>query len=155
MTVVRSTVIAAPIATVWAVLRDFNGHAQWHPAVAESEIEEGQPADAIGAVRLFRLVDGSVLREQLLALNDRDHTFSYCLLEAPLPLHGYVATVALRPVTAGGGTYWRWQSRFEPPVAEAERLMRLVGDDIYVAGFEAVRALVEAGARPPAAVMPA
>ena len=64
----KSTVIDAPIERVWTVLRDFNGHDRWHPAVKESRIEECRPADAIGAVRRFRLSDGSTLRERLLAL---------------------------------------------------------------------------------------
>jgi hypothetical protein len=32
--VIRSTIIEAPTDKVWAVLRDFNGHDRWHPAVA-------------------------------------------------------------------------------------------------------------------------
>ena len=36
--VVRSTVIDAPIDSVWSVLRDFNSHDQWHDVVAESRI---------------------------------------------------------------------------------------------------------------------
>lgn len=142
VSIVRSTVIDAPVDEVWQVLRDFNGHDRWHPQVGESRIEDGLPSDMVGAVRQFRLKDGSILREQLLALNDRDRSFTYCLLEAPLPLHDYVATVSLRPVTQGGGTFWRWQSRFNPPAGEAERLTRLVGEDIYRAGFEAIRALL-------------
>jgi NADPH2:quinone reductase len=42
--VVRSTVIDAPIARVWAVLRDFNSHDQWHDVVAQSRIEAASAA---------------------------------------------------------------------------------------------------------------
>ena len=66
----RSTVIDAPVDRVWSVLRDFNGHDRWHPAVKESRIEERRPSDAIGAVRRFRLTDGATLRERLLTLSD-------------------------------------------------------------------------------------
>ena len=41
--VVKSTVINAPVEAVWAVLRDFNGHDQWHPAVADSIIKQLVP----------------------------------------------------------------------------------------------------------------
>ena len=54
----RSTLIEAPIESVWAILRDFNGHERWHPAVAASVIEDGAAGDQIGAVRNFRLADG-------------------------------------------------------------------------------------------------
>ena len=40
--VTRSAVIDAPIERVWDVLRDFNSHDRWHPAVAESAIENGE-----------------------------------------------------------------------------------------------------------------
>ncbi len=51
----RSTIIDAPIGDVWAILRDFNSHHRWHPAIAFSEIEGGDPVDAVGSVRRFRL----------------------------------------------------------------------------------------------------
>ena len=135
----QSTIIDAPVDAVWDVLRDFNGHDRWHPVIASSEIEGGAPVDAIGSVRDFRLADGSRLREQLLALSDSDRTLTYCLLEAPLPLMGYVATIRLKPVTDGERTFWEWQSEFRPPTARREELTRLVSEDIYRAGFAAIR----------------
>ena len=53
--VTRSAVIDAPIERVWEVLRDFNSHTAWHPVVAESEIEGGEPSDQVGCVRRFTL----------------------------------------------------------------------------------------------------
>ena len=137
--IVKSTVIAAPIEPVWAVLRDFNGHDRWHPAVAESHIERGQPVDRIGCVRRFHLADGAELREQLLALSDLDMTFSYCLLDTPIPLLNYVAHVRLVPVTDGDMTFWHWTSRFDTPAGREAELEQQVGRNIYEAGFEAVR----------------
>ncbi|HAJ20775.1 MAG TPA: SRPBCC family protein, partial [Rhodospirillaceae bacterium] len=61
VTVHRSTVIQAPLAAVWAILRDFNGHDRWHPAVARSDLEAGRKTDQIGAVRNFRLETGEAL----------------------------------------------------------------------------------------------
>ncbi len=36
-----SSVIDAPAADVWAIVRDFNGMPQWHPLIADSLIENG------------------------------------------------------------------------------------------------------------------
>jgi NADPH2:quinone reductase len=158
MVVVReSTIIAAPVDEVWRILRDFNGHDRWHPAVATSAIEDGLPVDAVGAVRRFRLADGGELREQLLSLSDAEHRFTYCILEAPLPLMGYVATVALKPVTDGDGTFWEWRCEFHPPPAREAELVALVRDGIYRAGFAAIRQLLRrpGGAMPVAARPPA
>jgi NADPH:quinone reductase-like Zn-dependent oxidoreductase len=136
----KSTVVDAPIGAVWNLLRDFNGHDRWHPIVAESAIEDGRAADEIGCVRRFRLRQGGWLREQLLKLSDRDHSFTYCILEAPLPLYDYVATVRLKPVTDGGGTFWEWRSSFGTPPGEEEALAALVGEQVYEAGFDAAKA---------------
>ena len=103
--VVKSTIIEAPVETVWGVLRDFNGHDHWHPAVADSRIDRGHPSDKVGCVRRFHLADGSELREQLLTLSDADMAFSYCLLETPVPLLNYVAHVRLAPVTDTDQTF--------------------------------------------------
>jgi NADPH:quinone reductase-like Zn-dependent oxidoreductase/uncharacterized protein YndB with AHSA1/START domain len=135
----QSTVIDAPVEDVWRILRDFNGHDRWHPAIAASAIEAGAPVDMVGAVRRFRLADGGELREQLLSLSDDQHTLSYCLLEAPLPLMGYVATIRLKPVTDGARTFWEWRSAFRPPEHRREELTALVRDGVYRAGFEAIR----------------
>ena len=137
--VVKSTIIDAPTDRVWDVLRDFNGHDRWHPAVATSAIERAQSSDRIGCVRRFKLVDGSELREQLLALSDLEQTFSYCLLDTPIPLFNYVAHVRLLPVTDGNRTFWHRESRFTTPRGEEQRLTEVVGEQIYQAGFEAVR----------------
>jgi hypothetical protein len=138
--VLRSTILPAPIEAVWEILRDFNGHDRWHPAVATSQIERGRDADRVGCVRRFRLTDGSELREQLLALSDADATYSYCLLETPIPLFNYVSHVRLIPVTDGDQTFWQWEGRFSTPADQAERLRDMVGRDIYEAGFGAIRA---------------
>ena len=137
--VVKSTIIDAPADRVWALLRDFNGHDRWHPAVASSAIERAQAADRIGCVRRFKLKDGSELREQLLALSDLEQTFSYCLLDTPIPMFNYVAHVRLLPVTDGDRTFWHWESRFTARPAEAAELTAMVGEQIYQAGFEAIR----------------
>jgi hypothetical protein len=137
--VVKSTVLEAPVDRVWAVLRDFNGHDRWHPAVADSQVERGQPADRVGCVRRFHLQDGSELREQLLTLSDIDFAFSYCLLDTPVPLFNYVAHVRLLPVTDGDGTFWHWESRFDTPAGREQELQTMVGEKIYQAGFDAIR----------------
>lgn len=138
--VLRSTILEAPIEAVWELLRDFNGHDRWHPAVTTSQIERGRDADRVGCVRRFKLVDGSELREQLLALSDVDASYSYCLLETPVPLFNYVSHVRLIPVTDGDHTYWQWEGKFSTFPEQKEDLARLVGDDIYQAGFDAIRA---------------
>jgi hypothetical protein len=138
--VTRSAVIDAPIDRVWEVLRDFNSHDEWHPAVDKSEIESGEPSDQVGCVRNFTLKDGNHIREQLLALSDRDHISTYCILDATLPLRRYVATVQLKRVTDGERTFWHWQSTFDVPRGREKEFSDLVGNGVYEGGFEGLRA---------------
>lgn len=153
VTVRRSTIVDAPLAEVWGLLRDFNGHEDWHPAVVESRIEGNRAGDEVGCVRRFSLQDGAVLREQLLALSDAEPGYTYCILDSPLPLYDYVAEIRLKPVTDGARTFWEWRSSFQTPRGREAELSSLVGRDIYQAGFRAVRrqltgAKQQGGSRP-------
>ena len=89
-----STVVNARNDRVWARVRDFNGLPNWHPAIAESRIEGGEPSDKIGCVRDFRLRNGDRIREKLLGLSDYDMFCTYSILESPMGVENYVATLA-------------------------------------------------------------
>jgi NADPH:quinone reductase len=134
----RSAVIDAPVERVWAVLRDFNSHGAWHPAVGESRIERNEPSDQVGCVRNFFLKDGNHIREQLLALSDRDYLSTYCILDATLPMRNYVATVQLKKITDGDRTFWHWESTFDVPKGREREFEQLVGGGVYEAGFHAL-----------------
>jgi NADPH2:quinone reductase len=143
--VVRSTVIDAPIARVWAVLRDFNSHDQWHDVVAESRIEGDERGDQVGCVRSFTLQDGNRIREQLLTLSDTEYKSTYCIVEATVPLQRYVATVTLKPVTDGDRTFWHWESTFATPPGSERELAQMVARDVYEAGFANLRRHLQQG----------
>jgi NADPH:quinone reductase-like Zn-dependent oxidoreductase len=139
----RSTVIEAPIEAVWEILRDFNGHDRWHPAVRRSALDGGKRTDQVSAIRSFDLTEGEHLREQLLSMSDADHSFRYAIVESEIPLQNYIAEVCLKPVTDSNRTFWSWTSRFDTPRGREQELAKLVGDGVYEAGFEAVRARLE------------
>ena len=100
-----SSVLDASIDDVWAKIRDFNALPAWHPAVANSHIEGDQPSDKVGCIRNFNLKDGGNIREQLLTLSDATFTCTYSILESPMAVENYVATLRLTPVTDGNRTY--------------------------------------------------
>ena len=137
--VVRSTVIDAPIQRVWAVLRDFNSHDQWHDVVDQSRIEGGESSSQVGCVRNFTLKDGNHIREQLIALSDTEYKSTYCIVQATVPLQRYVATVTLKPVTDGDRTFWHWESSFAAPPGMERELREMVATGVYEAGFENLR----------------
>ncbi len=141
--VLRSTIIETPVDALWEVLRDFNSHSQWHPAISSSDIEHEHSSLSVGCVRRFTLSDGQELREQLLSLSDLEMSYSYCLLDTPVPLFNYVAHSRLVPVTDSDQTYWEWEASFNTRLGEEQRMKNLVGDSIFSAGFIAMRTFLQ------------
>ena len=134
-----SSVIDAPADQVWAEIRDFNALPKWTPFVAESRIEGGMAPDTVGCVRSFRLKDGGAIREQLLTLSDYDFQVSYSILESPLGVDNYVATLKLTPVTDGGRTFAEWWAEFDcAPEREAE-LAQTIGQGVFQAAFDSLK----------------
>ncbi len=137
-----STVIDAPIERVWSKVRDFNGLPSWHPVVAGSEIEQGLRSDAVGCVRNFGLKDGGHIREQLVSFSDREYSFTYTILESPMPLTDYVATFRLHRVTEGNRTFCEWWADFECQKDDLPKLREQVGRKTFAVGLEALAGLV-------------
>jgi uncharacterized protein YndB with AHSA1/START domain len=134
-----SSVIDAPAAKVWERIRDFNGLPRWHPRIRDSRIENGEPADRVGCVRDFHLQNGDRIREKLLGLSDYDMFCTYAILESPMPLTDYVATLRLTPVTDGNRTFAEWTAEFDCAEAEAEGLVTGIGTDVFLAGFTSLK----------------
>lgn len=134
-----SSVIDVPAAKVWERVRDFNGLPRWHPSIRDSRIENGEPADKVGCIRDFHLQNGERIREQLLGLSDYDMFCTYSILESPMPLTDYVATLRLTPITDGDKCFAEWSAEFECDDAEAEGLIDGIGDGVFQAGFSALK----------------
>jgi hypothetical protein len=137
--VYTSSVIEAAAEAVWALIRDFNGLPKWHPGIADSRIEGNWPADRVGCIRNFRLKDGGTIREQLLALSDFDLQCTYSILESPMAVENYVATLKLTPVTDGNRTFAEWSAEFDAPPAQERRLAEDIGQGVFQAGFNALK----------------
>jgi hypothetical protein len=137
--VYTSSVINASAARVWARVRDFNGLSNWHPAIAESRIENGEPADKVGCVRNFSLRNGDRLREQLLGLSDFDMFCTYSILDSPMPLTNYVATLRLTPITDHDRTFIEWSADFDCAPDKEGELVSNIGGGVFQGGFDALK----------------
>ena len=137
--VYTSSVINASAARVWARVRDFNGLSNWHPAIAESRIENGEPADKVGCIRNFSLRNGDRLREQLLGLSDFDMFCTYSILDSPMPLTNYVATMRLTPVTDQDRTFIEWSADFDCALDKEGELVSNIGGGVFQGGFDALK----------------
>jgi uncharacterized protein YndB with AHSA1/START domain len=137
--VYASSVIDAPAARVWEKIRDFNALPRWHPRIRESRIENGEPSDKVGCVRDFRLQNGDRLREKLLGLSDYDMFCTYSILESPMPLTDYIATLRLTPISDGDRTFIEWTAEFDCAAEAAADLVDGIGGGVFQAGFDALK----------------
>ncbi|MEM7299752.1 MAG: SRPBCC family protein [Pseudomonadota bacterium] len=137
--VYTSSVINASAAKVWERIRDFNGLPNWHPRIRDSRIEDALPADKVGCIRNFNLQNGDNIREQLVGLSDYDFFCTYTILESPMPLTNYVATIRLTPITDGERSFAEWSAEFDCSADDETGLVTGIGNDVFQGGFDALK----------------
>lgn len=131
--------ITAPATTVWSVIRDFNALPLWTPFVVDSRIEMGMRSDQVGCIRNFMLKDGGHIREKLLSLSDYDLSCTYSILESPMGVSNYVATLSLIPVTDTNQTFAQWQANFDCDAEKESVLIQQIGDGVFRTAFKALQ----------------
>jgi uncharacterized protein YndB with AHSA1/START domain len=134
-----SSVIDAPAERVWDHIRDFNGLPKWHPGIADSRIESNLPADKVGCVRHFHTRDGGAIRERLLALSDYEFSCTYAILESPMGVSNYMATIRLIPITEGNRAFCEWSAEFDCDAARERELREQIGQGVFKAGLDALK----------------
>ncbi len=134
-----SSVVDLSADTVWGRIRDFNGLPQWHPAIADSRIENSQASDRVGCIRHFHTRDGGMIREKLLALSDYDYSCTYEIIESPLGVENYIATLKLTPVTDGGRCFAEWSAEFNCAPGREVELTQTIGQGVFQTGFDALK----------------
>jgi uncharacterized protein YndB with AHSA1/START domain len=126
-----TTELNVPADEVWKLIGGFNALPDWHPAVTESHTEgEGE-----GSVRRLSLAGGGTIVERLERVDDGDRLYSYSIIDSPLPVPNYKATIRVRDKGDGTAATVEWSSEFSPSGAsEGEASEAIQG--IYDAGFE-------------------
>ena len=126
-----STELKVPAETVWATIGNFSALARWHPAVERSE--EGKEGGAV--VRKLTLRGGGSIVERLESHDDAGRSYSYSIVEGPLPVSAYKSRLKVSKGKDAGSCTVEWSSEFEPagaPESEAVKVVR----GIYEAGFQ-------------------
>ena len=118
---------------VWSLIGDYCAIQKWHPAVTKCEIVSGTNNRA-GAVRVLTLGDGATIREELLNYAAKARTYSYKILESPLPVRSYSATIAVLPGPSGGSVV-EWKSTFKAAPGADDATARTTIEGIYDAGL--------------------
>lgn len=144
MNVFASIVIDAPAARIWSVLRDFIGLTAWSEAVTGARITNGKASDQVGAIRHLDIADGSAFVETLLTLSDDSMSLSYDIVEGPIPVTDYVATMRVYEVTADGSSFVTWSAQFDTADDQRDAMRDVVGGQIFGGGLAALKAHFEA-----------
>ncbi len=137
----HTEIINAPIDALWQLVSDFNNVSRWHPDVADSRIEAGPDKDA-HPVRAIHLRDGTPLKEQLLAISNTDHSYTYSVIESPLPLRNHRSTVRFDRLGTKE-TRVTWTADFEAVGVDADQLTEGVKSSVMVTGIAGLRATVK------------
>jgi len=134
MHVYRSMIIPAPLDAAWSAVRNFDAVSDWNPGVTAAKMESGSPT-ATGHVRHLDIAEDSVFRETLLAHSDREHFYTYDIIESPLPVEHYVSTHRFLPITHSNETLSIWEGWFDCAPGDQDEMAKIVGDDIYIGGM--------------------
>ena len=127
----KSVDVAASPDKVWQTIGDFCGIAAWHPAV-----EKCVPSEKEGQkVRTLSLKGGGTLVEQQLSRDDKVMSYSYTILEGPLPVSDYKSTLAVAP--EGSGSKVSWQGTFTAK-GVPDTVAQDVIEGIYDSGLKAI-----------------
>jgi hypothetical protein len=115
-----STVFDESAERVWSAIRDFGNYRIWVDGVDESEVEDGRPGDAVGAVRRIRMGETRI-RQRLLAHSDLDRSYSYEFCgPARFPVRHFIATMRVTPIVEGGRAFVEWWTVFDCEPAEQD-----------------------------------
>jgi len=113
---------------LWELIGGFNALPNWHPAVERSELEEG------GSVRRLSLLGGGEIVERLEKMSDDEFAYTYSIVDSPLPVSEYSATLRLEN-DGTGGCRVTWSGSFVPR-GMPETDSRKVIEDIFRAGLD-------------------
>jgi len=128
--VAETVEISASADDVWAAIADFCSIADWHPVIAKCEESEKDGEKH----RTLTTGDGGVLLEKLDSMNDDAKSFTYSILEGPLPIANYQSTISVEEKSGSTATV-SWTSTFDAAgVTDDEARTLLQG--IYRSGLD-------------------
>lgn len=130
--VTQSVEIQAPPDKVWEAIGDFCSIAEWHPMIAECV--DGEQNGTM--MRTLTTTDGGTLVERRVQYSDEGMSYSYEIVESPLPVEDYEATLAV--MDGPEGSMITWSGEFDAKGTSDATALETI-DDIYSAGLAALK----------------
>ncbi len=125
----ESVDVTASPADAWAAVGDWCSIKDWHPVIAECEAyeEDGK------TMRKLTTGDGGEIIEEQTGMDGDAMSFSYAIIESPLPIADYASTMAV--TENGDGATITWSSSYSANgVSDEEALELMTG--VYRAGLD-------------------
>jgi hypothetical protein len=118
--------------TIWAFAGAFCAIKDWHPAVADcQETNEGDVT-----YRTLTLKDGGKIKEKL--IDKADTSYSYEIVESPLPVKNYKAKFWVQPDDEPERTAVYWAAEFDANGASDQDARKKI-NDILTAGIKGIK----------------
>ncbi len=111
----------------WQMIGGFNSLPDWHPAIEKSELTEA------GQTRTLSLNGGGSIVEKLETVDDDARTYTYSIVDSPLPVANYTSTITVHK-TEDGECRVDWSSDYDP-IGDATAASEAI-QGIYQAGFD-------------------
>ena len=128
--------IAAPgqMMVLWSTISEFCSIKDWHPAIADCK--ESKEGDA--TFRVLTLKDnGGTIKEKLTGSDDT--SYSYEIVESPLPVKNYSAKLWVEPDDRDPGrTVIHWDATFDANGKSDDEAKKVISD-IFLAGLKSIK----------------
>jgi hypothetical protein len=117
---------------IWSFAGGFCTIKDWHPVVADCQ--ETKAGDA--TFRTLTLKDGGKIKEKLLQSDDT--SYSYEIVESPLPVKNYKATFSVEPGNHEDRTMVVWEADFDANGVSDDEATKKIRD-IFEAGLKGIK----------------
>lgn len=145
--VTESITINASPQKVWDTIKDFDGLAKWHPAVAKSPATKG---NEVGSVRDITLKDGGKIVETLEDYSAEKMSYKYRAADGgALPVTNYTSTLSVKPADGGKatvewrGAFYRGYPNNDPPPDQNDEAAVKAITGVYQSGLANLQKIVE------------
>src|SRR5271163_2662676 len=100
--------INLPPDELWQIIGGFGSRPDWIPEVCQSRLGDG------GRVRYLHDPIGRPFVEKLELYDAAARSYSYSIVESPIAVSDYLATISVSPVNGGRESHVEWSTRFTP-----------------------------------------
>ena len=150
--IIETVEIDKPVDKVWAIVKDFDAFAKWHPAVASSKADKGNEVDSRRIVVLKAPGDPQIF-EHLLSWDDAGHTYHYEIEKVDvkvLPIANYTSWLTVKDNGHGGatvewkGAFYRGDQRNDPVPELNDDAANAAVKGVYRGGLDNLKKIAEA-----------